>query len=64
MEKKGREHKVKENVDVEQFFPPKFSRKKKQLYFIGANDCVKEEAKWRYGSHLVQEVMETNKKNS
>ena len=32
--------------------------KNKYLYYVGAEDCIKDEVKWQYGFQLVQEVME------
>ena len=38
--------------------PPNLLGKNKYLYYVGAEDCIKNEVKWRYDFQLVQEVME------
>ena len=56
-ENKERKRKALENVDAEHSVPPDFSGKNEYLYYVGAQDCVKDEIKWRYGFQLVQKVM-------
>ena len=56
-ENKERKRKELENVDAEHPVPPDFSGKNEYLYYVGAQDCVKDEIKWRYGFQLVQKVM-------
>ena len=55
-EKEQRERIQNETINLK---PPQFSGKNEYLYYVGANDCVKEEVRWRYGLQLVQNIMET-----
>lgn len=51
-------------MDKEHFIPPpNFSGKNKYLYYVGAEDCVKDEVKWRYGFQLVQKAKEQGQPN-
>ena len=43
--------------------PPNLLGKNKYLYYVGAEDCIKDEVKWQYGFQLVQEVMEKTRAN-
>ena len=43
--------------------PPNYSGKNEYLYYVGANNCVKDEVKWRYGFQLVQQVMDKIREN-
>ena len=56
-----REQKQKELEDLNGIHlvqSPNLLGKNKYLYYVGAEDCIKYEVKWRYGFQLVQEVME------
>ena len=54
-----------EEVDKEHFvlpiIPPKFKGKNEFLYYVGAEDCVKADVRWRYGFQLVKNL---NKKEN
>ena len=64
LKEKLRTRKEKEDVDKEHFIPPpNFSRKNKYLYYVGAEDGVKDEVKWRYGFQLVQKTNEKGETN-
>ena len=49
-----------EDVDKDHFIPPvippKFKGKNEFLYYVGAEDCVKEDVRWRYGFQLVKNL--------
>ena len=64
LKEKQRIRKVKEDVDKEHFIPPpNFSGKNEYLYYVGAEDGVKDEVKWRYGFQLVQKANEKGETN-
>ena len=45
---------------MEHYVPPEFSRKNEYLYYVGAEDSIKEEVKWRHGFQLVQNIHPEN----
>ena len=64
LKEKQRTHKTKEDEDKEHFIPPpNFSGKNKYLYYVGVEDGVKDEVKWRYGFQLVQKANEKGEPN-
>ena len=66
-EKREREKQAEEQLDAEHFvppiIPPEFLGKNEYLYHIGAEDCVKNEVKWRYGFQLLQKMYEKEPQN-
>ena len=55
-EQKQQKRKELEDDNKAQFGPPNLSGKNEYLYYVGAEDCVKDEVKWRYGFQLVQSL--------
>ena len=59
LKEKQQARKIREDEDKEHYIPPpNFSGKNEYLYYVGAEDGVKDEVKWRYGFQLVQKVNE------
>ena len=58
--KKKREKQKEEEKDRdwEHYIPPNLKSKNKNLYYVGVEDAIKDEVKWRYGFQLIQETME------
>ena len=39
--------------------PPNFPGKNEYLYYVEAQDCVKDEVKWRHGFQQVKKILDT-----
>ena len=59
-EKRECKKQAKKQIDEEHFvppiIPPKLQGKNEYLYYIEAEDCVKNEVKWRHGFQLLQKT--------
>ena len=59
-QREKRKQEGEEELDTEHFvLPPNFPWKNEYLYYVEAQDCVKDEVKWRHGFQHVKKLLDT-----
>ena len=62
-QKREKENKEKTDKEMEDFKPPEFTGKNEYLYYVKAQDGIKNQVQWKHGLRSMHNIMDKTNKN-